>query len=110
MRDKLGEPVRIGHVLDAIAHVENFTAGKTEDSLTNEPMLRFAVERQLEIIGEASNYILPETKQRIGHIDWKLIKSFRNIVAHEYFGLDYSIVWHIVTVDLPLLKQALQSL
>lgn len=92
MRDKLGEEVRIQHIQEAIDYIKSFTKGKTAADFEAEPMMRFAVERQLEIIGEVSNHITSERKALAPNIEWKKIKSFRNIAAHEYRGIDYEII------------------
>lgn len=63
MKKPLDDEVRLRHMLEAANHVEEFVAGKTKDDLHNQPMLRFAVERQLEIIGEAVNRLSDSLKQ-----------------------------------------------
>ena len=107
MRDKLGEEIRINHILEAIGYIKTFTSGKQSTDLELEPMMRFAVERQLEVIGEAANHLSQETKNTVAGIDWKKIKAFRNIVAHEYFGIDHDIIWQILSKDVPELEHAI---
>ncbi len=58
----------------------------------------------MEIIGEACNRISRGFKDRHSEIKWKEINGFRNISIHEYFGVDYRIVWEIAQNDLPALK------
>ncbi len=67
-------------------------------------MMRFACIKQMEIIGEASNHISTETKERFSTIEWAQIVGMRNIFVHEYFGVDSSLVWEIIKNDLPDLK------
>ena len=67
-------------------------------------MLYSATIRELEIIGEAAGKISQETKKKYPNIDYRTIKDFRNILAHEYFGVDMQIVWDIITQKLPFLK------
>lgn len=64
MRDKMGEGARLLHIRDAINYINDFTRGKDLAAYSEEPMMRFAVERQLEIIGEASNHLSPKRKTR----------------------------------------------
>jgi uncharacterized protein with HEPN domain len=66
-----------------------------------------AVIRNLEIIGEAARNIPVETQSRYPQIEWRSIAAFRNIVAHEYFGIKDEIVWDIVTNKIPELYNAL---
>lgn len=55
-----------------------------------------AVVPNLEIIGEAAGRIPPETRHEYSHIPWKRIVGLRNILIHEYFGIDMDIVWDII--------------
>ncbi len=59
-----------------------------------------AVVRNFEIIGEAANRIDVDFKQEHPSIDWKRIRGFRNRIVHDYFGIDYGIVWSIIENDL----------
>lgn len=63
-----------------------------------------ATVRELEVIGEAAGSISDELKSRYTDVDWRTIKDFRNVLSHEYFGIDNEIVWGIITQKLPLLK------
>lgn len=64
-----------------------------------------AVVRNFEIIGEAANRLDPDFKTAYPEIDWKRIKGFRNRIVHDYFGIDYEIVWDIVKNNLDELKE-----
>ena len=70
MRDRLGEEARFAHIREAISYIAAFTADKTEQDIYDEPMMRFAVIKQLEIIGEAANHITPGTKARMNQVEW----------------------------------------
>ena len=69
-----------------------------------------AVVRNFEIIGEASNRLPEEFKSSHGSIDWVRIKGFRNRIVHDYFGIDHSIVWHIIQNFLPKLINEIRVL
>jgi uncharacterized protein with HEPN domain len=66
---------------------------------------RFATIKQIEIIGEACNQITTSFKEVHPEIAWNPIRGFRNISIHEYFGINFTIVWEIATNDLPVLKK-----
>jgi len=68
-------------------------------------MMRFACVKQIEIIGEAANYITPETKALFTDLEWKQIIGMRHILVHEYFGVDFDLIWQVIINDLPILKQ-----
>jgi uncharacterized protein with HEPN domain len=110
MRDKIGEKIRLLHIRDAINYIKEFSSGKDLSDFSSEPMMRFAVERQLEIIGEAANHLSEEAKNKAPQIDWRNIKAFRNIAAHEYFGISETFLHQIVIHDIPELESAILAL
>jgi uncharacterized protein with HEPN domain len=88
--------------VQAAANIEEFTAGRSLEDYAGSVILRSAVERQLEIIGEACNQLSrvdPETANRIP--DLGKIVSFRNVLAHDYASVDDRLVWEIVEGKLP---------
>ena len=60
--------------------------------------------RELEIIGEAVGKISVELKNEYPELDWRDIKDLRNLLIHEYFGIDLEIIWNIIIKDIPTLK------
>ena len=110
MTGKIPDKVRLQHFLDAIQNIENFSSDKTKDDFYNDLMYRFSVERQLEIIGEATNNISSSLQELHPNVPWQKIISFRNFLAHEYFGLDLELIWGIVTDNLPQLKKDVQKI
>ncbi len=68
-------------------------------------MIYSATIRELEIIGEATSKLSQTTKEKYPDIDYRTIKDFRNVLAHEYFGVDMEIVWEISNKKLANLKQ-----
>jgi len=105
MRGKLGNKARLQHILDAIIEVENYLLNTNFSGFIENSMMKFACIKQLEIIGEASNYISEEIKSKFSTIEWAQIVGMRNIFVHEYFGVDSKIVWEIIKDDLPDLKE-----
>lgn len=105
MRNKLGDKVRLQHILDAINEIESYVTGIDSSGFIENSMMKFAWIKQLEIIGEASNHITDETKSKLPNILWSQIIGMRNIFVHEYFGIDSSLVWEIIKNDLPDLKE-----
>ena len=66
--------------------------------------------REFEIIGEAVGKLPMELKAKAPDTPWQDIKDFRNLLIHEYFGVDAQIVWHTVKNELPVLKQSVRNL
>lgn len=73
-------------------------------------MIRLAIERQLEIIGETANHISEDTLQEAPEIDWRKIIAFRNFIVHEYFGVDLELLWGIIKINLPPLKISIKRM
>ena len=69
-----------------------------------------AVVRNLEVIGEAVKRIPDEMRQKQPAVDWKKIAGLRDILVHEYFGIDVEIIWDIAQNKLPSLEQSSRSL
>ena len=105
MKKELTDKVRVSHILDAIGEVEKYLDGVSYDDFLANSEKRFATIKQVEIIGEACNRISMRFKDRHPEIKWKEINGFRNISIHEYFGVDYQIVWEIAQNDLLALKE-----
>lgn len=66
--------------------------------------------REFEIIGEAVGKLPDEIKQKRADVEWQDIKDFRNLLTHEYFGVDLEIIWQVIQDDLPLLLDAAAEL
>lgn len=68
-----------------------------------------AVVRNLEIIGEAANRIPQDFKSKYHYVEWKRMRGLRNRIVHDYFGIDYEIVWNIIQNDLENLIEQIQD-
>jgi uncharacterized protein with HEPN domain len=105
MKGLITDKTRVLHILDAITEIEKYLKGVSyEDFLANSEK-RFATIKQIEIIGEACNALTTEFKNAHLEIDWKPIRGFRNISIHEYFAVNFQIVWEIAQNDLPVLNE-----
>jgi uncharacterized protein with HEPN domain len=101
----------LADILRAGEALAEFTDGKTFEDYQASLLLRSAVERQLEIAGEALNQLLihaPEFENRF--VNRRQIKGFRNVLAHEYAAVDDAVVWGILEIHLPGLLQEAQTL
>ena len=104
------DPDRARHMLDAAKLIIEFPQGRTFQELLTNAMFRSAVERQFEILGEASSHVSAETQTLWPSIDWVKIKNSRNLLAHEYFRTNYVEVWSIACDVLPGLLPTLKDL
>ncbi|HLD21691.1 MAG TPA: DUF86 domain-containing protein [Patescibacteria group bacterium] len=97
-------------MLDAIDKIDQYTADYDFAEFENNSLVIDGVVRNLEIIGEAANHIPEEIQLQYTTIPWAQIIGLRNIVIHEYFGIDTSIIWTIATSDLPQLRSAVEKI
>ena len=104
-----GDLPYLRHILDAIDRIESYTAGGRE-SFQAEPMVRDAVLRNLEIVGEAVKNVSRALRDRSPHVPWQQVAGLRDVLIHQYFGVDLYLVWEIVEHRLPTLKQAIHDL
>lgn len=104
MRGKLGDNIRLQHILDAIIEIEAYMKDADYEIFMENSMMRFACVKQMEIIGEASNHISDDTKEKFSSVEWTQIVGMRNVFVHEYFGIDSNLIWQIIENDLPDLK------
>ena len=105
MLDRLGDKVRLFHIIDAIDEIEIYTENVTLDDFVKNSMMFNATLRQLEIIGEASNRLSEQLLQNNTDIPWARIIGLRNLVIHEYFGIDDITIWNVIKINLPNLKE-----
>lgn len=85
---------------EAVLKIKKYTAGLDFESFMSDEKTVDAVIRNFEIIGEAANRIDPNFRAAHSEIQWKRIRGFRNRIVHNYFGIDYQIVWSIIEDDL----------
>lgn len=95
----------IDDILEAIKKIEKYTKGLTSEELEENSLVVDGVVRNLEIIGEAAKNVPASVKREYPDIEWKKISGLRDVLAHEYFGVDLEVVWNIVTEKIPALKK-----
>jgi uncharacterized protein with HEPN domain len=93
------------HIHDEVNFILQYTYGKAKEEVINDAILSRAVIRSLEIIGEATKKLEDEFKTSHPQAEWKKMASTRDKLIHDYFGVDYEIVWDIIKSKLPLLQQ-----
>lgn len=94
----------------SMERIAEYTENYTLSLFRNDQKTVDAVIRNFEIIGEASKNISTEIKQKYTHIPWEEMYALRNKITHEYFGVDFEIIWEIATNHLPLNKLEIDKL
>ena len=99
----------ISDIKEAISRVEEYTEDISYPEFLEDRKTQDAVVRNIGIMGEAAKKISADFKRKHKDIDWKAIAGTRDKVIHEYFGVNWSILWDVVKNKLPQLKTQLDS-
>jgi uncharacterized protein with HEPN domain len=97
-------------ILDSGAAILAFIKGMAFEEFCNDRKTYSAVIREFEIIGEAVGKLPEDLKEKRQDVEWQDIKDFRNLLSHEYFGVDLEIVWKIIEDDLRVLLAAIKEI
>ena len=105
MSRERSEAAAMSDMLQAAEAVLRHVAGKSCEDYEREELVRHAVERNIEIIGEAARRLTDEFRRAHPDIPWRAIMATRHILAHEYDEVDNDIVWRIITDHIPVLPR-----
>lgn len=100
----------ISHILEAISDIKQFTAGMDKNQFLGNKLVKHAIIRNIEIIGEASKQLSKEFMDMQKGIPWKDMIKMRDKAIHFYFGINYDIVWEVIERDIPELEKKLKAL
>ncbi|MCP4645709.1 MAG: DUF86 domain-containing protein [bacterium] len=101
---------RLWDMLDAARTALEFTADQGFEDFLQDRKTRNAVERNLEILGEAAGRVSAEMRKQLPDIPWKSMIGLRNVLAHEYGGIRYEILWSVLQEKLGPLIQRLEAM
>lgn len=102
--------VFIGHIFESIQAIQKYCKEVKKKDFFEDEQLQDSVMRRLEIIGEAVKKISPDFKNRYKEIEWQKIAGMRDVLIHDYFGIDIKLVWNTIKKDLPKLKKQVKEL
>jgi uncharacterized protein with HEPN domain len=102
--------VFIHHILESIELINEYVKDVNMKEFLLSTQTQDSVIRRLEIIGEATKKISMSFRERYPDIPWKLMAGMRDILIHEYFGVDSVLVWNTIKNDLPMLEETLKDI
>ena len=96
------------HIWESIQRIESYAAeGKA--TFLSSTMVQDAIIRNFEIIGEATKHLSPELRQSHPEIQWRGLAGFRDVLIHNYMGVDLVEVWNIIENELPQIRSSLKA-
>lgn len=108
MREKPKDKTRLFHILEEIDNLFEFTKGITFEEYQSNKILRFAVIKNLEIIGEAAYLLTKDFKESHPDIEWDAVIGMRHVLVRGYYQIRYEIVWATLQTELQLLKDKVE--
>ncbi len=91
------------HILDETAYVMSSSTGLDKAIFIQDETLKRAYVRSIEVIGEAVKQLPDELRQKYNSIEWRSMAGMRDLLIHNYFGVDYDIVWDVIANKIPFL-------
>ncbi|SFE07652.1 Uncharacterized conserved protein, contains HEPN domain [Lentibacillus persicus] len=101
--------VYLRHILECIENIESYVPNGESDFFSSK-LIQDAVIRNLEIVGEATKRISQDFRKQHPQLPWREMAGLRDILIHNYFGVDNRIVWNVVEKEIPTLKEQITDL
>lgn len=96
------------HILDEAEYLVTHSQGLSYERFIRDETLKRAFVKSIEVIGEATKQVPEAARQKYPHIEWRAMAGMRDKLIHEYFGVDYDIVWDVVTSKIPRLRREIE--
>lgn len=102
--------ILLGHILESIVEIEKCRSYVTKEKFSKMTMVQDAVIRRIQIIGEAVKKLPTEFKRKYPKIAWAEIAGMRDVLIHDYFGVNINVVWKTIQEDIPKLRKQITKL
>jgi uncharacterized protein with HEPN domain len=99
--------IRLRHLTEAASKAVAYSTGKQRADLDSDELLRLALTKLVEIVGEAAKHISPELRATAPDVQWAAVARMRDRLVHHYFDINLDILWQTLTQDLPSLLDTL---
>jgi uncharacterized protein with HEPN domain len=104
------EELYLRDIIEAADHLSGFVSHAGAAGLSESEMVRSSILQKLTVIGEAASKVSEDLRSRYPAVPWRKIVAFRNVVVHGYFGIDWDIVWHAATIEVPRLREEVAAI
>jgi uncharacterized protein with HEPN domain len=104
------EELYLADIVAACRYVADFLDGLTPDDWADSDLVRFAVLQRLTVIGEAAGRLDPAICARYPQVPWRDLVAFRNLAVHDYFAVEWPLVWAIASQDVPRLSRQMREI
>ncbi len=104
-----GDDLYLHFIRECIYDIHTFISDG-EDDFHHNKKTQYAVLRALQILAESTQRLSPELKGEYADVDWRGIAGFRNVLVHDYFGLNSVRIWEIIENDLPILENVINRM
>ena len=94
------------HIRECIQRIEKYIGEGGQDSFMASDIIQDAIIRNLQTMAESATRVSDGLQEKHPEVDWLKIRGFRNVLVHDYLGVDLELVWNILENDLPKLKKA----
>lgn len=102
--------VYIEDILESIKKIEDYTKSLNKEEFHNNTLIQDAVLRRLEIIGEAVKHVPQDFRSKYPEIPWKKVAGMRDILIHQYFGVNLNRTWKVIDEDIADLKKKIRKI
>lgn len=102
--------VRLRHMLEAAEEAMAFGTGRTREDLDTDRQLARAVQKSIEIVGEAAKRVSFDVREAHPEVPWRAIAGMRDRTVHRYFDIDLDVVWQTLQTELPPLARSLRTI
>ncbi|HYN20285.1 MAG TPA: HepT-like ribonuclease domain-containing protein [Thermoanaerobaculia bacterium] len=103
------DSVYLVHILECARRIHEDVAGGRDEFMSSH-LIQDAVLRNLQVLAESTQRLSPDAKAQRPDIEWPRIAAFRNVLVHDYLGVDTDVVWRVVSEDLGILEQAVRGI
>src|SRR5690625_3064890 len=103
------DKVYLYHILECIENIESYIPNGKSDFFSSK-LIQDAVIRNLEVIGEATKRVSQDLRQQYSQLPWREMAGLRDVLIHNYFGVDNGIVWNVFEKEIPTLKEQITDI